>query len=46
MVDYLCIMCKRKISHEAIRKNIKCPFCGGKILVKIRPPIAKLVKAR
>ncbi|HIP66595.1 MAG TPA: DNA-directed RNA polymerase subunit P [Candidatus Nanopusillus sp.] len=45
MVEYLCITCKRKISHEMIRRTVKCPYCGGKILVKIRPPIIKVVKA-
>ncbi len=28
-----------------IRRTVKCPYCGGKILVKIRPPIIKVVKA-
>lgn len=46
MVEYLCISCKRKVPHDIIHKKVKCPYCGGKILVKLRPNSIKLVKAR
>jgi len=46
MVEYLCIYCKRKVSYEIIKKRVKCPYCGGKILVKVRPNIVKHIKAR
>ncbi len=26
--------------------EIKCPFCGYRVLRKIRPPVVKRVKAR
>jgi len=30
----------------AMTPEIKCPFCGYRILRKVRPPIVKHVKAR
>ncbi len=42
---YRCYMCKKII--EKIEENrIICPYCGCRILEKVRPPIAKILKAR
>ncbi len=45
---YECINCGSKISADqlAMTPEIKCPFCGYRILRKVRPPIVKHVKAR
>jgi len=40
---YTCQKCSKKI--ENIEKFVTCPFCGHKIIVKERPPIAKKIKA-
>mgnify|MGYP001770752921 CR=1 FL=1 len=45
MTKYLCINCKRIIDHETALKRVKCPYCGSKILVKLRPETIKKVKA-
>jgi len=45
---YECINCGSEISADqlAMTPEIKCPFCGYRILRKVRPPIVKHVKAR
>lgn len=45
MVTYKCFDCGKKISPEYVRKRIRCPYCGGKMLFKPRTTITK-VKAR
>ncbi len=45
MTQYLCINCKRLVDSEIIKKKVKCPYCGSKILVKVRPNTIKQVKA-
>ncbi len=40
---YICRNCGKKIKD--IDKFVTCPYCGSKIIVKERPPIAKTVKA-
>jgi DNA-directed RNA polymerase subunit RPC12/RpoP len=27
-------------------QSVKCPFCGGRVLIKIRPEIPKKVEAK
>ncbi len=46
MVRYACLFCKREIKPEEIKKRVRCPYCGGRIIYKKRPPILKHVKAR
>jgi len=47
MIYYLCINCGRKVPHELVKRKVKCPYCGGKVLVKLRPPnLVKHLKAR
>ena len=45
---YECINCGSKITADqlAMTPEIKCPYCGYRILRKVRPPIVKHVKAR
>ncbi|MEM1687971.1 MAG: DNA-directed RNA polymerase subunit P [Nanopusillaceae archaeon] len=46
MIYYLCINCGRKVPHDQIKKRVKCPYCGGKILIKTRSNFVKHIKAR
>ncbi len=45
---YECINCGSKLTADqlAMTPEIKCPFCGYRILRKVRPPIVKHVRAR
>lgn len=45
MVEYRCFGCDKKIPDNIVRKKIRCPYCGSKILFKPREKITK-VKAR
>ncbi len=44
---YECMSCGEKISAQqmAMTPEIKCPFCGYRVLKKVRPPVVKRVKA-
>jgi DNA-directed RNA polymerase subunit P len=45
---YQCISCGEKLTMDqlAMTPEIKCPFCGYRVLKKVRPPVVKRVKAR
>jgi len=47
-ITYECISCGKILTAEqlAMTPEIKCPFCGYRVLKKTRPPIVKRVKAR
>lgn len=47
-VMYQCINCSAKLNIEqlSMTPEIKCPFCGYRVLKKMRPPVVKHVKAR
>jgi len=47
-ISYICVSCGSKVTSEELEltPEIKCPFCGYRILKKARPPIVKRVKAR
>ncbi|HOI18595.1 MAG TPA: DNA-directed RNA polymerase subunit P [Candidatus Woesearchaeota archaeon] len=36
MVAYKCFSCGKDIDSNLIRKRVRCPYCGGKILFKPR----------
>ncbi len=36
MVTYKCFKCDKKVSKEYLRKSIRCPYCGSKMLFKPR----------
>lgn len=42
MVEYKCFQCNKKISKDLLRKKIRCPYCGSKILFKPRVSITKV----
>ncbi|MDP7610361.1 MAG: DNA-directed RNA polymerase subunit P [Candidatus Woesearchaeota archaeon] len=45
MVKYKCFYCDKSTSLEMLRKRVRCPYCGSKILYKPRTTKTK-VKAR
>lgn len=45
MVSYKCFDCGKEVKAEYTRKKVRCPYCGGKILFKLRS-VAATVKAR
>ena len=46
MVEYKCFYCNKKVDKdEYLRKRIRCPYCGSKILYKPRLVSTK-IKAR
>ena len=36
MVNYKCFFCNKAVSTEYLRKKVRCPYCGSKILFKPR----------
>jgi len=42
---YKCLNCGKEISNDEIKKRIRCPFCGYRILLKERSKIERKVKA-
>jgi len=36
MVTYRCFECNKEVKEDFIKKKIRCPFCGSKILFKPR----------
>ncbi len=45
MVTYICFNCGETIELE-LDRGIRCPFCGGRVILKKRPELPKTVKAR
>ncbi len=44
---YKCLRCNKIFSKEELETlpGVRCPYCGYKIVIKLRPPVAKRVKA-
>ncbi|MFH8080773.1 MAG: DNA-directed RNA polymerase subunit P [Candidatus Aenigmatarchaeota archaeon] len=42
-MSYKCLQCGKII--EKIESKIRCPYCGYRIFVKMRPKVVKRVKA-
>ncbi|KYH37004.1 MAG: DNA-directed RNA polymerase subunit P [Candidatus Bathyarchaeota archaeon B24] len=44
---YKCFRCGALVPYERLRisPDLKCPKCGFKILMKVRSPVVKKVKA-
>lgn len=42
MVVYKCFKCDKELEDSSLRKKIRCPYCGSKILYKIRTTITKV----
>ncbi len=47
-IMYECISCGQRLTADqlSMTPEIKCPYCGYRVLRKVRPPIVKRVKAR
>ncbi|MAG45241.1 MAG: DNA-directed RNA polymerase subunit P [Nanoarchaeota archaeon] len=44
MVSYKCFHCGKNTKQEYVKKRVRCPYCGSKILFKPRV-ISSTVKA-
>jgi DNA-directed RNA polymerase subunit P len=42
MTEYKCFNCNKKIPANIIRRRIRCPYCGSKILFKPRSVPTKI----
>ncbi len=45
MASYKCFSCEREVKMDYVRKKIRCPYCGSKVLYKVRT-VPATVKAR
>jgi len=45
MAEYRCFDCNKAIQDTSIRRRIRCPYCGSKMLFKPRTAPTK-IKAR
>ncbi len=45
MTEYKCFECNKKVAVDYLKKKVRCPYCGSKILFKSRSILTK-VKAR
>ncbi len=45
MVGYKCFNCNKEVKVDYVKKKVRCPYCGSKILFKTRS-VATTVKAR
>jgi DNA-directed RNA polymerase subunit P len=41
---FKCLKCKKVI--EDMEERIRCPFCGYRIFIKMRPEVVKRVQAK
>jgi len=42
MVEYKCFECNKTISFDSLRKRVRCPYCGSKMLFKERTTVTKV----
>lgn len=42
MTSYKCFECGKKIKSEYVKKKVRCPYCGSKILFKERTVNTKI----
>jgi len=43
---YKCLNCGKDVSLEELKKRVRCPYCGYRILLKKQTGIERKVKAR
>jgi DNA-directed RNA polymerase subunit RPC12/RpoP len=42
MAEYKCFDCKKNVASEYLKKKVRCPYCGSKILFKPRTTLTKI----
>ncbi|MFH1592410.1 MAG: DNA-directed RNA polymerase subunit P [Candidatus Woesearchaeota archaeon] len=42
MVKYKCFQCNALVKSEYVKKKIRCPYCGSKIIYKPRTTNTKI----
>lgn len=42
MTLYKCFNCEKEIKEDYVKKKIRCPYCGSKILYKPRTVSSKV----
>ena len=42
MTNYKCFNCKKFVKQEYVKKKIRCPYCGYKVLFKERTVSTKI----
>jgi|TARA_Y100000310_G_scaffold343088_1_gene449134 DNA-directed RNA polymerase subunit RPC12/RpoP len=42
MVEYKCFNCGKPVRGELVRKRVRCPHCGSKLLFKPRTVSVKI----
>ncbi|MBS7614768.1 DNA-directed RNA polymerase subunit P [Candidatus Bathyarchaeota archaeon] len=43
---YQCMKCGATVKSTDLDLGVRCPFCRYRVLIKVRPPIVKRIKAR
>lgn len=43
MATYKCFSCGKQIKQDYVKKKIRCPYCGYKVLYKARTVSAHVV---
>ena len=43
-MKFKCVECGKEVGQDYLRKKIRCPYCGGRVLYKTRT-CTTLVKA-
>jgi len=43
MTHYKCFQCNKDVKYEYLRKKVRCPYCGSKIIFKTRDTITHVI---
>ncbi|MBR9677466.1 DNA-directed RNA polymerase subunit P [Candidatus Woesearchaeota archaeon] len=43
MAVYKCFHCNKEVSMDYLRKKVRCPYCGSKMLFKPRTRVTKVL---
>ena len=43
MADYKCFECNKEVSPDYLKKKIRCPYCGSKMIFKPRTRPTKVL---
>ncbi|HIH38220.1 DNA-directed RNA polymerase subunit P [Candidatus Woesearchaeota archaeon] len=43
MVSYKCFECNKKVADSYVKKRVRCPYCGSKVLFKPRQTTTKVL---